>query len=65
MNTWHTIELVAKEQHRDRERRIRLDALVHQVRSERRLNPVSRWIKRYITPRLRHSQSIEAEPQLT
>ncbi len=64
MNTWHTIELVAKEQHHDLERRIRLDALVHQVRSERRLNPVSRWIERYITSHLRHSKSIEAEPQM-
>ncbi len=65
MNTWHTIELVAKEQHRDLERRIRLDALARQVRSRQRLHPVSRWIKRYIVPRLRHSQSVEAEPQLT
>ncbi len=64
MNSWYTIELMAKEQHHDLERRIRLDALVHQARSGRRLNPVSCWITRYIIPRIRHSHSVEAEPQM-
>ena len=65
MNSWYTIELMAKEQHHDLERRICLDALVRQVRSGQRLTPVSRWITRYIIPRLRHSQPVEAKPQMT
>ncbi len=65
MNNWHIMELVAKEQHHDLERRIRLDALVRQVRSGQRLTPVSCWVTRYIIPRLRHSQTVEAKPQMT
>ena len=63
MNSWYIYEIMAKEQYHDLQRRIRLDALAHQVRSGRRLNPISRWICGYIIPRLRHSQAVVAEAQ--